>query len=379
MVDAQTDCYCGTGVDLGVCEAATTPPTGACASQVAGALEANQFANNVGSFGNVCQANGAAFFIYDLCDTNCCSVECLGLSPETVYANPGYCSAASTGGSSGAGGTIGTGGSSAHGGTTGTGGAIVAGTGGTTGTGGTIVAGTGGTTGTTGTGGTIVAGTGGTTGTTGTGGTIVAGTGGTTGTGGMIVAGTGGTTGQAGAPASGGASGAGGSSGVTGGGSTVSSLVQNGGFDSTTAPWGSSLGATIDLSTNDSDGNAHSGSLDVLLPGAASTVTAEVAAHQCIAATAGGTYDVSAKIQTPGATQTEGILVLWYYASTDCSGALMSNFSAGSVSNASWEQVMASSQVPPGINSMDVRLTVFKPVGQQSAEALFDDVVVNEE
>jgi hypothetical protein len=405
LVDDQTACYCGAGVDLGTCEAATTPPTGLCASQLAGALEANQFSNSLGFFGNVCQANGAAFFLYDWCDTNCCAQECLGVTPDSVYANEIYCNAAAgSGGTTGTGGTTGSGGSTGHGGTTGSGGAIVAGTGGTTGSGGTIVAGTGGTTGsggtivagtggTTGTGGTIVAGTGGTTGTggtivagtggtTGTGGTIVAGTGGTTGTGGTIVGGTGGTTGQGGAPASGGASGVGGSSGGSGGssgGSTGTSLIQNGQFDSTTAPWGSSLGATLDLSANDSGGNAHSGSLDVILPGASSTSTAEVAAHQCISATAGGTYDVSAKIQTPGVTQTEGIVVLWYYPSADCTGALTSNFSAGSVSNASWEQVMASTQVPPGINSMDVRLTVLKPVGQQSAEALFDDVVVNEE
>lgn len=110
--------------------------------------------------------------------------------------------------------------------------------------------------------------------------------------------------------------------------------------------------------------------------GASSTLTAEVAADQCIPATAGGAYNLSAEIQTPGVTQTEGILVLWYYTSTDCSGPVASNFSAGSSSNASWEQVAASTQVPSGINSMDVRLTVFKPVGQQSAEALFDDVVV---
>jgi hypothetical protein len=135
----------------------------------------------------------------------------------------------------------------------------------------------------------------------------------------------------------------------------------------------------IDLSTNDSGGNRQSGSLDIVLPGAASTSTAQVAADQCIPATAGGTYNLSAEIFIPGTTQSQGSLVLWYYTSTDCSGPIASAFLAGStaeVSNASWEQVMASTQVPSGINSMDVRLSVLKPIAQESAEALFDNVVV---
>jgi hypothetical protein len=159
-------------------------------------------------------------------------------------------------------------------------------------------------------------------------------------------------------------------------------LVQNGQFDSTTAPWASSLGATIDLSTQDSGGNGHSGSIDVDLPGAASTLPGQVAAHQCISATASATYAVSAEILIPGTTMSQGSLVLYYYASGDCSGPVNSAFSAGStadVSSASWEQVMASTQVPSGISSMDVRLTVVKPIGQESAEALFDNVVVTKQ
>ena len=127
-----------------------------CATQVAAALESTEFATSNAYYYDKCLANGAAFYLYDNCDSNCCEAEC-GI-PPSGYEDPTFCNATATGGASGTGGTTGTGGVPSTGGTTGTGG--VHSTGGTTGTGGMI--GTGGVTaasgGTSGTGGVIATG-----------------------------------------------------------------------------------------------------------------------------------------------------------------------------------------------------------------------------
>jgi len=332
--DAELQCYCGTGVSLSTCESAGFNPTGACASQVAAALELTDFTTSSDFLSDICLAYGAAFYIYDTCDTNCCETEC-GLAP-TGYEDPSFCNAAATGGASGSGGTTGTGGVHGTGGTTGTGG--VTGTGGTIGTGGV----------------------------TSTGGVI--GTGGTTGTGGAPASG--GTTGTGGGPGTAGAPGAGGSTGSGGAGG-----LQNGTFNTNTAGWTASTGAMVAWSTNDVGSSAQSGSLDLTMTGDP-TIGLQADATQCISASPGATYNLDVDIFIP--TGSSSYAALWFYGSTDCSGSALSVVAStpSFATVTAWQEVYASASAPSGAHSAAVHLQLEKSVGQSSAEALFDNVTV---
>jgi hypothetical protein len=323
QVDDQLQCYCGTGVSLLTCEGAGFTPTGACATQIAGALEVTDFTTSTDNFGDLCMAYGAAFYIYDNCDSNCCETEC-GLTPSGSE-DTSFCNAAATGGASGSAGATGTGG------TIGTGG--VSGSGGTTGAGGT----------------------------TGTGG--VPASGGTTGTGGGT--GTAGASGAAGAgQATGGSSGSGGAGGL-----------QNGTFNTNTAGWSPISGATLSWNTNDAGSSAESGSLDLTMTGDP-TIGLEAAAVQCISAIPGATYQLDVDILIP--TGSSSYASLWFYGSNDCSGSALS-VAASTPSFetvTAWQEVFASASAPSGAYSAAVHLQVEKSVGQSSGEALFDNVTV---
>ena len=56
--------------------------------------------------------------------------------------------------------------------------------------------------------------------------------------------------------------------------------------------------------------------------------------------------------------------------------AQSSVFSSDPSAMNTWQPIAASTTVPAGAHSVSVRLSVLKPVGQSSAEALFDDVLV---
>ncbi len=345
--DNETDCYCGAGVDITTCRSAGFSPTGACASQVAAALESTEFSTSGTYYFDPCLANGAAFFIYDNCDANCCEEEC-GLTPSGDE-DLTLCNAAGTGGAAGAGGTIGTGGA------TGTGG--VQGTGGTTGTGGVV-----------GTGGVQGAG-----GTTGTGGVV--GTGGVSGTGGVTS--TGGVQGTGGTTSTGGLAGSAGSSGSTGGssGSSGAGGLQNATFNTNTVSWTPDSGATISWSTNDAGGSALSGSLDLEVTGDP-TIGVQAAAVQCISASPGASYSLDADILIP--TGSSSYASLWFYGSNDCSGSALSVVAStpSFTTVTAWQEVFASASAPSGAHSAGVHLQVEKSVGQSSGEALFDNVMV---
>jgi hypothetical protein len=321
-IDNQPQCYCGAGVSIQTCSSTTFTPTGACVAQVAGALEATVFSNSEGYFGDVCLANGAAFFLYDLCDTNCCETAC-GLSPSG-FEDPTFCNMPGSGGTSGSGGTFGSAG------TTGTG------------TGGRGAAGS-----------------------SGTGGSTHGG--GTSGSGG--VSGAGGSRGAAG---SGGSSG--GAAGSSGG--SANAVLQNVHFDTNVVSWMPGLGVTLTRSPNDAAGSAQSGSLDLFLSGGDLTIATQASAAQCLSVTAGATYNLGVTILIPGQTASQGGLGLWYYPSSDCSGAIAGVFSSPSSTTAAWQRVSATAQIPAGVQSAAVRVVVLKPYGQQTAEALFDDVLV---
>jgi hypothetical protein len=330
--DYQQDyCYCGAGVSDITCLNAQYVPTGACEKQILAALETNSFATSIGSFNDFCLANGAAFEILGFCDANCCPEECLHETADQSYADPTYCNAVGA-----TGGTSGSGGSTATGGVTGTGG--VTATGGVTGTGG------------------------------------VTATGGVTGTGGVTA--TGGVTGTGGTGQTGGSSGTGGTGtgGATGTGGTAG--LQNVHFDSDTSHWTGDASTIVTHSSNDAGGSTTSGSLDLSVSGANPNVVAEFGASQCLPVTSGTTYNVQVQILIPGQTASEGGLDLWYYGSSDCSGGVSGTFSLPLSATATWTTDSASTQIPSGVQSVSVRLVVLKPYVEQSAEALFDNVVV---
>jgi hypothetical protein len=338
-------CYCGEGVSISTCQAPSFVPMGKCVTEFQNAAESDNFATvlgtgSMGSATDTCVASGAAFRIDTFCDSNCCVAECY---PDYVAKggsadpwDPASCNLAA-GGTSG-----GTGGSPGTGGTTGTGGSH---TGGTTGTGGIVATG----------------------GITGTGGTPA--TGGTTGTGGTPA--TGGTTGTGGTPATGGTTG-------TGGSPSTSNALTNGTFDSSTTGWTAGFGATASRSAQDVAGNPQSGSLDVAITGSAVLIT-NAAAWQCLSVTAGATETVQASVLIPGQDGSEGLAALWFYGSADCSGANLSAFQTGMSVTNGWQTMKGSIQVPSGALSMAVRLTVYKPLGQTTAEALFDNVSVTKQ
>jgi hypothetical protein len=334
LVDNQTDCYCGAGVALSTCESAQFTPTGACTSQIAGGLESDVFATSASFFGDLCLANGAAFFLYDWCDSNCCEQECLG-TPPNGSENLNYCNAPGSGGTSGTGGT--------------TGGSGNPGTGGSGHSGGT-------------------SGSGATAGTQGAAG-ATAGAQGAAGA-------TAGAQGSAGAAGSSGGGGAGGGGGTGTSGNTV---LQNVHFDTNVDSWTPSFGAASNRSTNDAAGSAQSGSLDLVLSAGDPTVATQVAASQCLLVATGATYDLGVAILIPGQTSSQGGLSLWYFTSADCSGPIASVFSLPSSTTAAWQTVTASALVPAGVRSAAVRMVVLKPLGQTAAEALFDDVLVRKQ
>ena len=322
----QAQCYCGQGVTASTCQSPGFVATGACKDEVKAATEFTVFTPVVAADQSpaLCLANGAAFYLVNNCDSNCCSKECFGVDPATIYTDPTFCDAPGSGGSSGSGGTSGTGGTTA-----GTGGTIAA-TGGTTGTGGAP-----------GTGGTI-----------GTGGASTS----TGGSGGAL----GGTIGSTG--------------GASGSGGTV--VLQNGQFDTSTTGWTASYGATATRSPMDAAGSAQSGSLDLMLGQGDPTISVEVAASQCVSATGGSTYGVSGKILAPANSSSAGAIGFWFYTSSDCSGVIAASPMTPSSATTGWQTVSGSGQAPAGVHSMAVRLELFKPIGQTAAEALFDAIAV---
>jgi len=331
-----TDCYCGADVMVSTCSNPQYVPTGACKDAFLAGLESDNFTASSNNVYDYCFATAAAIEIVNDCDSNCCSQECLGMS--NADADPSYCNApGSTGG-----GTAGNSGAAGGG---------SAGSGGTAGAPGTAGA-------------SGAAGAPGTAGAAGSGSAGNAGAGGTAGGAGGSAGGAAGVSGTAGSPTAG------------AGGSSIATALENATFDSSTVHWTGDPNVQVTRSSNDADGSAQSGSLDVALTGADPTVISKSAVWQCVAVTAGANYGVSAKILVPGQTSSEGGVDLFYYASADCSGGVTSTYSLPLSAASSWQKVSATATTPADIQSVAVRLVIVKPYTQTSAEALFDDVVV---
>jgi hypothetical protein len=346
VVAPELGCYCGGTAQLTECVANTFMPTGPCKEQFLAGLESYQFGTAIQGEYDPCYATAAALELYTNCDFNCCAVECLG--GPNPYADPAdFCNAPSSGGTSGAAGTTGAGGRGGSSGSAGTTGA--AGAAGTTGAGGHGgISGSAGTTGS--------AGTSGSAGTTGTGGR-----GGSSGS-----AGTGGSSGSAG---TGGSSGTGGASGAGG--------LKNVHFDTDTTFWTGEPGTQVSRKAEDATAGAQSGSLDLALAGADPSVVLEAGVWQCLAVAAGAVYDVGVQVRIPGQVSSEGGLELWYFSTADCTGAAAGSYALPLSANASWKTLSDTVTIAAGVQSTRVRLVVLKPYLQTTADALFDNVVMN--
>jgi hypothetical protein len=321
--DDEQTCYCGTTDPAALGQCRTDPSyvaTGECKNEIAAALEVTQFPNDVGNWNDACLANGAAFNLYETCDANCCEAAC-GL-PPSGYEDATFCNAGS-GGGTGAGGSPATGGGSGIGGSSGAAG-VGSGAGGA-------------------------------------GGHAAAGSGGSAGIPGPV--------GAAGA----GAVGIGGSGGTT---AASSIAISNAGFDAGSAGWTASFGATVSRNAADGANSAQSGSLEVSVVAGDVTLSTEVAATQCVSVVARAMYMVGVQTLVPSGSAGEGAIGLWFYDSPDCTGAIAGVYASLPSATAAWQTVMGTTSVPAGAASATVRLALVKPLGSDSAEALFDNVVV---
>jgi hypothetical protein len=134
--------------------------------------------------------------------------------------------------------------------------------------------------------------------------------------------------------------------------------------------------ATVSRSPNDADGKTSSGSLSLAVTAGNPNGATQSAAVQCVPVSAGAAYAVAASVLVPGTTGSAGSVGLWFYTSPDCTGAQLTVTASSAAAANTWQRVTGSATAPAGAQSMAVRLLVLKPVGQQAAEALFDDVQV---
>ena len=88
-------------------------------------------------------------------------------------------------------------------------------------------------------------------------------------------------------------------------------------------------------------GSAQSGSLDLKVTGDPA-IGLEVAAVQCISASAGASYNLAADILIP--TGSSSYASLWFYGSNDCSGAALSVLAStpSFMTVTAWQEVFAS-------------------------------------
>jgi hypothetical protein len=214
------------------------------------------------------------------------------------------------------------------------------------------------------------------------------GAGGGAGTGGGAggVPGTGGAAGHA----MGGASGSGGASGATcpdldadGVPDCRQTLVQNPGFDSTTAAWSPEAKSTAGWTSSDGTGNSASGAIavtnvDTNLNDAPYGTTIS-GAFQCLTVAVGSCYQIDVQaFLPPGQGSGAAGFVLDEHITADCSQAPATSFiSPQVVTPGSWQTISGTTtQIPLGVGSVAVRLVAVKPVAQPSQEALFDNVLV---
>jgi hypothetical protein len=157
-------------------------------------------------------------------------------------------------------------------------------------------------------------------------------------------------------------------------------LVTNPGFDQTATAWTADLGVTAAWNSTDGSGNPASGALAVIngnMPSGSGNTAA--AASQCVSPVTGGaSYSIWTQVQIVS-TQTNvlGGVGVWYYTSSDCSGAIEHVTPPQMISMAnSWQVVTSTDTAPADARSMRVRLVAQKPFQQQPLVVWFDNVLL---
>jgi hypothetical protein len=159
----------------------------------------------------------------------------------------------------------------------------------------------------------------------------------------------------------------------------VETLVTNARFDSDVASWSAEWGATVSWAAAPDALGSSSGSLIVDNTNVVAAKGATMAgAEQCVAATAGANYRVSAQAMIAQG-QGAGVagLALQFFPTADCSGAASGAWSSSGLSlTGMWTVISGAAAAPAGTGSLRVRLVVTKPFMDPAFAARFDNVLL---
>jgi hypothetical protein len=160
-------------------------------------------------------------------------------------------------------------------------------------------------------------------------------------------------------------------------------LVQNSRFDSATTGWTAEPGSSASWTSQDAGGNPSSGAIAVVNGDTnaadAPYGTTSAGAFQCLTVTPGACYQVDAQISIPsGQASVAAGFVLDQHTTGDCSQPPVTTFISPQISSTgAWRTIAGTTtRILLGVGSVAVRLVAVKPLGQSSAEALFDNVLV---
>jgi hypothetical protein len=318
-------CYCGT-LDQATCAGGQVKPNGDCRPELEDAAETTDAPTWATAGLNACGASGAASNVIDYCDRRCCAKECAGATEDAPFDSK-WCVMPDATGAAGTSGAAGTGGAAGASGAAGTSGD----------------AGTSGAAGTTG---------------------------------------DAGTSGAAGAAGAGGTGAAGaGATGAAGTGAGATSLLENFRFLASTYPWTTvGSGAVASYSADDAEGSGVTGSLRLAVSTPPATQATEVAAVQCLPASAGAIFDVDVAVKVPDGDSTRAGLQVTAYPSDFCWGQAAGVYDSPRSSAQTWQHLSLATPPMPdkGVQSISVQLVTVKVAGHDNAVALFDTVVASQ-
>jgi len=174
-------------------------------------------------------------------------------------------------------------------------------------------------------------------------------------------------------------------------------LVKNPGFETAIVPWKAEDGLLSDWAKDDAAASAQSGSIRVInfLHGEAEGV-APGAAVQCVAATAGHTYDVAGDVfirdgQGDGLKAGEAHSMMgppykgsagfsiFFFANARCEPQSIGNADSPLTDEVGkWVHATGSGKAPEQTKSLAIRLNTLMPFREFKFEALFDNILVRE-
>ncbi len=157
-------------------------------------------------------------------------------------------------------------------------------------------------------------------------------------------------------------------------------LVQNSRFDTTVTGWTAEPSLTAAWNASDASNKPSSGS--ILLDNTAAVAQAlgsiMIGADQCLPTAPETEYDVAAHIMlAAGQSGGAGGIDVWMFDDGACQGNLVSAHTpiqGGVVGQ--WTALLGTLSVPPGVNSLSVRLVAIKPFTQAELKVSVDDVLV---